>query len=86
MNKNACLLVLEVGTYRFSDNYAWFLEYRSVLPIACRYTAIAWKTQLTLLISIRTLPGQMSRELDPASISSLCHGTTEHYVPKRQLH
>ena len=29
------------------------------------------------------LPGQMSKGLDPASISHLCHRTTEHYVPKR---
>ena len=28
------------GTHRFSDNYDWFLEYRSVLPIACRYAAL----------------------------------------------
>ena len=39
--KNACFLVLQVGTRRFSDNYAWFLKYRSVLPITCRYAAIA---------------------------------------------
>ena len=40
--------------------------------------AIARKTQLSYFVNIDTyLPGQMSRELDPGSVSSLCHGTTE---------
>ena len=38
----------------FFDNYDWFLEYRSVLPITCRYAAIARKILFTSLISMRT--------------------------------
>ena len=30
--------------------------------------------------------GQMSKELDPARISRLCHGIMEPYVPKDCLH
>ena len=54
MPQAANTAVDQFSMHRFSDNYAWFLEYRSVLPIECRYTAIARKILFTSLISMRT--------------------------------
>ena len=55
--------MLQVGTHRFSDNYDWFLEYRSVLPITCGYAAIAQKILFTLLISMFTYLVRCLRDL-----------------------
>ena len=55
--------MLQVGTHRFSDNYAWFLEYRSVLPITCGYAAIAQNILFTLLISMHTYLVRCLRDL-----------------------
>ena len=55
--------MLQVGTHRFSDNYDWFLEYRSVLPITCGYAAIAQNILFTLLISMRTYLVRCLRDL-----------------------
>ena len=39
---------------RFPDNNTCLLEYRSVLPVVCRYAAITRKIPLTSLISMHT--------------------------------